>query len=57
MSRESEAVFTALFGLEDVREILRESAPGHELSDEQKEIVKKSLERIRRSLDNLEELL
>ena len=49
-----EETFGALFGLTDLRGIYRETAPSHELSDEQKERVKDILEKVRKSLDIIE---
>ena len=57
MKPESEAVFNALFALEDVREILRESAPNHELSEPQKERLAKLIEIVQANAKKLEALL
>lgn len=55
MSRESDSLFGAVFALEEVREVLRETAPSHALSDEQKERVNGALERVRKAIAALEE--
>ena len=33
MSKETEGLFAAMFALEDVREVLRKTAPQHELDE------------------------
>jgi len=54
MSKETENLFNAMFALEDVREVLRQSAPKHELDEKQKEQVRKALEKIKKALNVLE---
>ena len=54
MSALADDVYTALFGLEEVREILRESAPGHELDEKSRARALKKLGKIRKALDRLE---
>lgn len=54
MSEETEALFTAMFSLEDVREELRKTAPKHELDEEGKALVRKALEKARNALEVLE---
>jgi hypothetical protein len=56
MSRDSDAVFRALFALEDVRELLRESAPKHVLDREQKIRLSKALDDVASCLKVLEAL-
>lgn len=53
MSQETDALFNALFALEDVREIIRQTSPKHELSEEQKEKVDKALGKAEKALGNL----
>jgi hypothetical protein len=57
MTEETSALFEALFRLEEIREILRESAPKHNLNQEQKKKLKKEIEGIEKSLKQLEKLL
>ncbi|MFH0863293.1 MAG: hypothetical protein V1875_09755 [Candidatus Altiarchaeota archaeon] len=54
MTEETEACFSALFALEDVRELLRESAPEHKLSPEQKTRLAEALLKARNNLSRLE---
>ncbi len=54
MTSETENVFKALFALEEVRELLRETAPKHELGGERKERLKKALMKVKSSLEVLE---
>jgi len=54
MTSETENVFKALFALEEVRELLRETAPGHKLNPEGKEKLKKALTKVKSSLEVLE---
>ncbi|MFH0860724.1 MAG: hypothetical protein V1921_05940 [Candidatus Altiarchaeota archaeon] len=54
MTEETEALFNGLFALEDIRELLRETAPGHKLNVEQKTRLEKALKKARKALDNLE---
>jgi len=49
-----DAVFTGLFHLTDIRIILRETAPLHHLTDEQKERTKNTIEVVRKQLEILE---
>jgi len=49
-----ENTFEALFALEDLREVWRRTAPFHNLTKEQKEEVKAILNRVRRTLDEIE---
>ncbi len=56
MSNETAAVFEALFALEDVREILRETAPEHELTDEQKGRLDAALKKLDAAVKKLEKL-
>ncbi len=50
-----EAVFNALFALTDIRGILRDSVPKHELKDEQKKKAKKAVEKARKNIERIEE--
>ena len=50
-----EETFEALFALEDLREVLRKTAPFHNLTEEQKEEVKAILDKVRKALDEIEE--
>jgi hypothetical protein len=56
MTEETTALFEALFSLEEIRELLRQSAPSHKLSDEQKKILKEKIAGIRKCLAVLERL-
>jgi len=56
MSEESNALFAAQFALEDIRELLRQSAPGHSLTDNQKELLEKQLAILQNSIKVLERL-
>ena len=49
-----EETFEALFALEDLREVLRKTAPFHNLTEEQKEEVKTILNKVRKALDEIE---
>ena len=49
-----EETFEALFALEDLREVLRKTAPFHNLTEEQKEEVKTILDKVRKALDDIE---
>jgi hypothetical protein len=58
MSRRAvEAVFQALFLLTDIRALMRETAPSHELSAEQKERVATIIEKAKKQMRILEEEL
>ena len=57
MSEETSSLFEALFNMEDIREILRDSAPAHELDDEQKAKLTDYLKKIRLSLNVIEKKL
>lgn len=58
MSRRAvDAVFQGLYLLCDIRGILRESAPHHRLSGEQKEKAGKTLEKIEKQIGILREEL
>jgi len=50
-----EQTFEALFVLEDLREILRKTAPFHNLTEEQKEEVEAILGKVRKALNEIEE--
>jgi len=49
------ALYEALFALEDVRQVLRETTPDHTLTEQQRTVVLKALERVREALTVLEE--
>lgn len=55
--RAADALFTALFSLTDIRALLRETAPQHDLDDTQKAQAAKALVSIRKQLTILEEEL
>jgi len=58
MSRRAvDAVFQGLFLLCDIRGILRESAPHHQLCEEEKAMVTKTLEKIEKQIGILREEL
>ena len=58
MSRRSaEAVFQGLFLLTDIRGVLRETAPHHRLTDEQKVKTTKTLEKLEKQISILREEL
>jgi Sep-tRNA:Cys-tRNA synthetase len=50
----TKSTFEALFAIEDLREILRETAPFHKLTNEQKRQVRDILSRIKKALDEIE---
>jgi len=56
MAEHTEALYKALFALEDVREILRQTAPGHKLSGEERKKVAEAISTVRESLKVLEGL-
>jgi hypothetical protein len=49
-----DAVFSGLFHLIDIRVILRRTAPLHQLSDEERETARKSIDAVRKQLIILE---
>ena len=53
--RAVDAVFTSLFSLTDIRVTLRETAPTHELSDDQKAYVSKNISTIKKQLEIIED--
>lgn len=55
--RAVDAVFQALFLLSDVRFLLRETAPRHDLDEEQKKRAATALEKVKRQVAILEEEL
>lgn len=58
MSRRAvEAVFQGLYLLSDIRGILRETAPHHRFSEEQKTITAKTLDRLEKQVGILREEL
>lgn len=54
MDRLTENTFKAIFALEDLREILRRTAPFHRLNEDQKREVLYILSRVRKLLDEVE---
>lgn len=58
MSRRAvDAVFQGLFTLTDIRVVLRRTAPLHNLSDDDRATVLKSIEELRQQIGILEEEL
>ncbi|MDI6866678.1 hypothetical protein [Methanoculleus sp.] len=55
--RAVDAVFQALFLLSDIRFLLRETAPDHELDEGERERAATILEKVRRQVTILEEEL
>lgn len=55
--RAADAVFNALFSLTDIRYLLRETAPKHELDTDQKAKAEKTLASIKKQIAILEEEL
>jgi len=49
--------FAALFALIDLRQIFRETKPTYQLSNEQKEQIRRIIEQVRQSVDIIEEEL
>jgi cytochrome c556 len=49
-----EKTFEALFALEDLREIWRKTAPFHNLTNKQKKEAKAILNKVRKTLDEIE---
>ena len=54
MTEETNAFYEAVFALEEVRELLRETAPEHKLSDEQKIKLKQLLEKVKKNIEVIE---
>ena len=57
MTEAVENFYKAIFELEEIRELLRQSAPKHKLTEDQKNKMSGSIEIVRESLKKLEELL
>ena len=57
MTELTNALFEAIYGLEDIREVLRQSAPIHELDNTQKERVELSLGRVEGGVKALRRLV
>jgi len=55
--RAVDAVFQALFLLSDIRFLLRETAPQHDLDEAQKKRAATSLEKVKRQIAIIEEEL
>ncbi len=49
--------FAALFALIDLRQIFRDAKPTYQLSNEQKEQIRRIIEQVRHSVDIIEEEL
>ncbi len=49
-----EKTFEAMFYLEDLREVLRKTAPFHKLKEEEKEEVEALLSKVRKALSIIE---
>jgi hypothetical protein len=54
MTDETNALYEVLFALEEVRELLRQTAPQHKLSAEQKARLRELLEKARKSIEVVE---
>ncbi|VVB75175.1 Uncharacterised protein [Candidatus Tiddalikarchaeum anstoanum] len=57
MKKETQLVYDSLFSIEDIRQLLRDTVPEHKLSKEQKELLKKKVELIKKDCDELVKLL
>ena len=56
MSEKSvQETFEALFALTELRQVFRETKPTHKLNEEQRETVRKIIERVRKNLSIIEE--
>ncbi|HJJ42161.1 MAG TPA: DUF2100 domain-containing protein [Methanocorpusculum sp.] len=55
--RAADAVFQALFSLTDIRQILRKTAPDHQLNEEQKQKAAKALTSAKKQIGIIEEEL
>ncbi|MBN2518194.1 MAG: hypothetical protein JXB14_05075 [Candidatus Altiarchaeota archaeon] len=55
MVRIVDETFEALFALTDIRQLWRETKPGYKLTPEQKELLKKKMERVKKALEAIEE--
>ncbi len=54
MSKETQSLFKAMFALEDIREILRKTAPTHELTEEDIKKGKKAIKKVKEAIEILE---
>jgi hypothetical protein len=52
-----EETFAALFALTDLRQIFRDTKPTYQFNSEQKRRIRKIIEKVRQSLDAIEEEL
>ena len=52
-----EKTFEALFALTDIRQLWRDTAPSHKLSDEQKKKLKESMDRVKAAIKEIEDEL
>lgn len=50
-----EKLFDSLYLLTDLRQILRETSPNHELNEKQEEKIKEIVRKVKDNLDGLEE--
>lgn len=50
-----ENLFDSLYLLTDLRQILRETSPNHELNEKQEEKIKEIVRKVKENLDGLEE--
>jgi len=57
MSNETDALFQAMFALEDAREVLRQTAPGHKLNDQDRKAMATALEKAKAAIAMLEGIL
>ncbi len=55
MDIRSQKIFEALFKLEDLRQIIRDSAPGHDFSDEEDKRFESTIADLRNTIDELEQ--
>ena len=54
VERAVEETFAALFALTDLRQIFRDTKPTYEFNDEQKEKIRKIIERVKKSINIIE---
>ncbi|RLF57955.1 MAG: hypothetical protein DRN25_05790 [Thermoplasmata archaeon] len=57
MKKETQSVFAGMFALEEIREVLRKTAPTHELEKNEIEIVEKALKKLKKAVRDIEEWL
>lgn len=56
MGDATKALFEAMFALEDIRQVLRESAPKHELDQNQRQMVRDAVLKVEKNLALLKRL-